>query len=606
MKSNTMGRGRVPQPEDKEFGWGKMLKAFFFLLEEKRKRYVFWTIVIIIVLFYDLVPAFLVGKIVDFFTSYKPGDSLKVFYVYVATLSITWGVVSQIRLAAKRNLANIQSEVTYTTRVKGFQRLIDFSLKWHDSENTGNKIQKIQAGSDTLKSLQGILSGTGNGLYGQIVTVVGVLSSFFFFGTNFFIFGILYIALFLGVQIYFYKRQIELAIEANKALEKASGTYYEGLSNVLTIKTLGVKNDFKQGITVQEESSRDFSIRRINLSNLKWQSFQIVNALAVGTNLLIAGHNFVIGTMSLGSFFIVYTYFQKLNGSMGEATGVVDDLMNAKVSVARMMPIFWSNELSNRGNEKFPSDWESIKISDASFSYKEDSNKEAEGSLHNINLSIHKHEKIGVVGRSGSGKSTFAKILIGLYDFQKGTYSVGRRDFNTIDHDDVTKHMALVLQDSEMFNLSLKENITLMRTFDQDLFNKAVHVAALSDLISKLPEGEDTLIGEKGYRLSGGERQRIGIARAIYKDPEILIFDESTSSLDSKTETAILKSFEEQLGDKTVISIAHRISTLKNTDRIIVFEQGKIVEEGSFKELSKDKESKFFELYHTQSTTGQV
>jgi ABC-type multidrug transport system fused ATPase/permease subunit len=116
-----------------------------------------------------------------------------------------------------------------------------------------------------------------------------------------------------------------------------------------------------------------------------------------------------------------------------------------------------------------------------------------------------------------------------------------------------------------------------------------------------LPDGVDTLIGEKGYRLSGGERQRIGIARAIYKDPQILVLDEATSSLDSKTETLIQQGLEEGLKKKTVISIAHRVSTLKNVDRIVVFDEGKIVEEGTFEELSKDSNAKFYEISNMSS-----
>jgi len=558
MKTKTLGR--VPQPEDKEFGWIKMLKSIFFLLEEKKNKYILWSIILIVALFYDLFPVLIVGKVVDFFTSYRPGDALTPFYLYVLFLSVSWGVVSQIRLSAKRMLANIQSELNYTIKVKGFQRLLDFSLKWHDSENTGNKVQKIQLGADAIKNLQGILNGGGSGVFQQFVAITGVLTSFFFFGIDFFAFVIVYMVLFFAVQIYFYRQLNALAIENNKAQERASGTYYEGLSNMLTIKTLGVKDDFKQNINNQEEISKNFSLRRIKLSNNKWKIFQVVNALAVGSVLLIAGHNFVIGAMSIGSFFIVYTYFQKLNGSIGDATSVIDDLMNTKVSIARMMPIFWQDTMTNSGIENFPANWQEISLSDANFNYRK--KDESESGINHLSILIKKHEKVGVVGRSGSGKSTFAKILLGLYELEKGTYKIGDTDFKNIKHEKVTDNVSLVLQDSEMFNLSLKDNITLMRKFDQKLFNQALEIAALRDLVEKLPEGVDALIGEKGYRLSGGERQRIGIARAIYKDPEILILDEATSSLDSKTESAILKAFEEKLMKKTVISIAHRVSTL--------------------------------------------
>ena len=147
-----------------------------------------------------------------------------------------------------------------------------------------------------------------------------------------------------------------------------------------------------------------------------------------------------------------------------------------------------------------------------------------------------------------------------------------------------------------MFNLSLKENITLMRKFDRYLFEKAVRVAQLDEVINKLPKGIDTLIGEKGYHLSGGERQRIGIARTIYRDAQIIIFDEATSSVDNKTEQLIQEALENELKKKTLIFIAHRVSTLKSVDMIYVFKDGKISESGNYGELINNVDSEFFRL----------
>jgi ABC-type multidrug transport system fused ATPase/permease subunit len=271
-----------------------------------------------------------------------------------------------------------------------------------------------------------------------------------------------------------------------------------------------------------------------------------------------------------------------------------------------MMPIFRDELSSHQGTQNFPEGWQNFFIRNGFFRYQIDGKEARDSGLTDLTIEIKRHEKIGVVGKSGSGKSTFAKMLLGLYDLEKGEYKFGDKNFHSIRHSEVTNKMALVLQDSEMFNLSLKDNITLMRKFDQKLFDQALEISALNDLVEKLPEGVDALIGEKGYRLSGGERQRIGIARAIYKDPEILILDEATSSLDSRTESSILKAFEDKLAKKTIVSIAHRVSTLKNSDRIVVFDQGSIVEEGKFKDLSKNENSKFFEIYHSQQVNAKV
>jgi ABC-type multidrug transport system fused ATPase/permease subunit len=220
--------------------------------------------------------------------------------------------------------------------------------------------------------------------------------------------------------------------------------------------------------------------------------------------------------------------------------------------------------------------------------------------LRTSNFTINKFEKIGIVGHSGSGKSTLAKILLGLYELEDGKFKIDDVNFYDIKHSEITHNIAIVLQDSEMFNLSLKENITLLKENDE-LLRLAIKVAQLEELITKLPEGMHTLIGEKGYRLSGGERQRIGIARAIFKNPQLLVLDEATSSLDSKTEELIQEGLEKELQKKTMIIIAHRLSTLKHVDRIYVFDNGRIAEEGKYDELITDPSSKFYQLHHFQS-----
>ena len=566
---------------------------------QKKNKYLFYTAVLILVNFYDLVPVFVVGKIVDFFTNYHPGDSLATFYGYTVFLAIATCVVAFIRLDTKRRLTNIRSEIMYEVKVKGFERLLDFSLKWHDTENTGNKVQRIQNGLDALGTMQDQFS---NGVFPTGAAIIGVLVAFLFIKPFFLIYCLVYLAIFIFIQMSFYNRMVRMNFEYNSLTEKASGTYYEGLSNILTIKTLGVKGDFKKNIISREELSRDYQFKMTDLGNAKWKSFQLINGLAVGGMLLFTGHGFLAGTISLGSIFIFYNYFQKLTNASGESTNILDKLIKVKVGIARMMPIFYDSSDKKHGTKPFPKDWQTCSIVDGTFTYpkRSEHGEGRETGLKHVSVTIEKNQKIGVVGKSGSGKSTFAKLFLGLYEFESGEFKIGSTSFEDIQHSEVTNEIALVLQDSEMFNLSLKENITLMRAFDPVLFEKAIAIAQLKELIEQLPEGINTLIGEKGYRLSGGERQRIGIARAIYKDPQILVLDEATSSLDSKTEALIQQAFEEQLEKKTIISIAHRVSTLKNVDKIIVFENGSIVEEGTFSELSKQKDSKFYEISQYQ------
>ena len=582
------------QQDVSNFSWKDMFRGLWYLLGDQKKKYLILSIIVFLVQFYELIPPYIVGRIVDFFSTYRSGQSLREFYQYVGFLGIVTGIISLIRLSSKQALSNIQAKTVYTTRVRGFEKLLDFSIKWHDKENTGNKVQKIQNGTGVFRDLQRALS---NDVYYNTAIITGVLIFFAFQNFPLFILAACYLVCFVLVQVKFYKITHQLNNEYNRLVEQASGTYYEGLSNVLTIKTLGVQKDFQKSINDKETLTRNHSFSMIKIGNNKWKVFQVVNAIFLAVSLLVVGQSYLANIISIGSIFIFFNYFAKLQGSIGFSTELLENMISYKISIARMMPIYWEKPSHLQGTKEFPQHWKKISIHAGLFDYKDVGLKDS--ALYKINLTINKYEKIGIVGRSGSGKSTLAKVLLGLYQLKSGEYRLGNTNYYDISHEAVTQNISLVLQDSEMFNMTLRDNITLMREFDQKLFTDAIAISQLEELITHLPDGLDTLIGEKGYRLSGGERQRIGIARAIYKDPQILVLDEATSSLDTKTERIILEAMDKKLTKKTLIMIAHRVSTLKNVDKVYVFDGGKIVEEGSFAELSQDLKSKFYELSRT-------
>ena len=224
--------------------------------------------------------------------------------------------------------------------------------------------------------------------------------------------------------------------------------------------------------------------------------------------------------------------------------------------------------------------------------------------LEDFSLNIKKGEKIGIVGRSGSGKSTLFKLLLKLYLPQKGKIYFDGMSMDNFKKDSITKKISIVPQETEVFNLSFKENITISTPGDINYkkYKQALELSQCVPIVSKMPEGDNTLIGEKGVRLSGGERQRLGIARALYKDSDIIIFDESTSNLDYETERKIQDAFDDEFKDKTLIFAAHRLSTLKNMDKILLIEHGKIVEEGNYNDLVR-KKGQFYKLLRKQESS---
>ncbi|MBP6880923.1 ABC transporter ATP-binding protein [Candidatus Saccharibacteria bacterium] len=236
-----------------------------------------------------------------------------------------------------------------------------------------------------------------------------------------------------------------------------------------------------------------------------------------------------------------------------------------------------------------------IELRNLSFAYPDRLDEDV---LKDLNLAINKNEKIGIVGKSGGGKSTLVKLLLGFYDFNKGGVVI---DGKSVSKEELSLLNAYVPQDTSLFQQSIRYNIAYASPGEvaDDEVVEAAENAHAHDFIMNLKDGYDTLVGERGIKLSLGQRQRIAIARAFLKDSELLILDEATSSLDSKTEADIQQALEKLWQNKTVIAIAHRLSTLNNVDRIIVIDDGKIVEQGTKEQLLQAK-GKFAELWKQQ------
>ncbi len=581
-----------------EFSWRDFSKAVLYLLGKRKKAYLSLSFILFVILGFGALPPYIIGKVIDFFSTYSKGESLNPFYILVISGSVLTAIAAYLRLRLKRSMGDIQSEVSYDIRVKGFDRLLALSLAWHDNELTGNKYQRLQKGIGDLWTVSYFFSNT---LYPTLIGLIYTIVLLAFVRPYYIILYLIYCVGFYLILYYFYERVQALNEKLNKAMEDVSGAHVEGLGNILTIKSSGAQTKFGEHIAQQEHIKKRFEYDIRHLSIIQWQVYQIYTATMMGVFLILSGLDVARGALSAGSIVIINAYMTQLSNRTSDILSNYEKILEAKSGIGRMMTIFWAKDELKGGTNKFPVKWDSISLSNAYFAY-DHINKEAATALDNINLSISKFQKIGIVGKTGSGKSTLSKILIGLYPLTTGSYEIDDADFYDISYDEISSHIAIVLQDSEMFNMSLEENITLLRKVDPELLQKALSVSQLDEVVNKLPNGLQTPIGEKGYHLSGGERQRVGIARAICRNPEIIIFDEATSSLDSRTEGKIQQALEKELNKKTLVFIAHRVSTLRNVDIIYVFEEGKIVESGTYTHLTKKPDSIFSHLYKLQAS----
>ncbi|HRZ95505.1 MAG TPA: ABC transporter ATP-binding protein [Candidatus Moranbacteria bacterium] len=577
--------------EDLEFkySWIELARSLLFLFDlgKIKRRYLVGTGVLFIILAYNIVPPLIIGAVINFFTNFKIGQSLNRFYFLAIFLGGSMLVVPLIRLYVKQKLALWVNETAYQIKVKGFELMLSQSLIDTSQKTTGEKVQKIQNGLDSFYLFTRTFS---NQILSAIASLVGIIAIFLYLRYTYAIFLFVYAIIYFVILKTFTKYLQKLNFMRYDALEKSSGVYVEGLSNISTLKSLGSEKHFQSKIVEREVVSKSFADKIIKVNNNQWKVFQTFNAVSASIFIFLIGRDVFRGLLNIGEIVIFYSYFDKITTIGEQVMNLYGDLIQTKAGIGQMMSVFEKKTEVKTGDENFPEVWQNIKIIGGQFLYKSDNG------LRELNFKIRKGERIGVVGKTGSGKSTLAKILLGLYPIEKGKFLIDNQNFYNINSDFVFKNISVVPQEIEMFNMSFAENITLFRKIESEIFERAIQIAQLQEVIDTLPEGPDTLIGEKGYRLSGGERQRLAIARSICQNSQILILDEATSSLDSRTEKKIYEALEENFPDKTIIAIAHHIQTLEKTDRIYVFDQGKIVEEGTYKNLINDQNSFLYDM----------
>ena len=387
----------------------------------------------------------------------------------------------------------------------------------------------------------------------------------------FLVFFAVYTVLQLSLFKYWNKKNPQYLARLNSAKELSVGKLFEGLNNIQTIKSLGAALGFQSSIDSSQHELRESTKAYEKLGVYKWISISFLDTVFMVIFFLLVGYNVIAGAISVGFVFVLYTYFGKLQSITGDLTNKFGRLVEVRLNVERMLPLFESIT-HNVGTKNFPQDWATLKLEEVRFVYNLTEDKTV---FQNINLTINRGEFVGVTGESGSGKSSLLKLLLGLYPISSGTYTIGNTSFQDIKHDEILNSMTVVLQETELFNVSLLENITMFKEVDGKLLEDAVRVAFLEDVISALPGGLDTIVGEKGVRLSGGQRQRVGIARAIYKNSPILLLDEATSNLDYDTERVIVHNIL-SLGEKTIIAVAHRLSTIEKATKVYKFENGNL------------------------------
>lgn len=398
-------------------------------------------------------------------------------------------------------------------------------------------------------------------------------------------------------MIYFFRRRKALDYEQFKVNSENQNKQYELMSGITDIKLNGYDDYKMEEWRTLQERSYQMNVKMLKLGQIQETGFTLIGQLR---NIFITcwiAAEVVNGHLTLGMMMSISAIIGLVNGPLSQLIGFLQQFQDAKISLERSEEVhLYANE-DSIAQVDIPIDTpQDIEVNNLTFSY---TGSIGQPALKNVSFTIPAGKKTAIVGESGSGKTTLMKLLLKFYEPTKGEIKLGGKNLKNFSAKSIRRASGIVMQDNFIFSDTIKRNIILGEQENNEQLKRALTTACLNEFIKKQPLGVNTKIGAEGIGVSGGEKQRIMIARAAYKRPAYLMLDEATSSLDAENEKNITQNLENDFKGRTQIVIAHRLSTVKNADRIIVLRNGEVVEEGNHAELIA-QHGYYYQLIHNQ------
>jgi len=584
-----------PNKEIIDYSSWQLVKDILKLLKPYRARFWFASFIRMLGDLAWLYPAFALASIVTFLTHYRQGDSLVAVWIILG-LWLTSSLVRSLSSFFSKNIGyRVAEKLSIDSTLKTVQHLFLLDMAWHERENSGNKIKRIQNAADGFNK---ILRLWFNCIIEIIVNLVAINIIIAQFDLSVLAVLVVFLITYFIISYVIIQKAGKASYRVNEQEENVNGFLFETINNIRTVKVMAIAQTLYSSLVKRTEDL----FNKLGIRIFWYQSRHSLLSFwamvfKIGIIVLII-RGILNGYYELGFLILFIGYFSNLRNAVDELSTVSIDFVTSKLSIARMKDVL--NEPikidDESGKVAFSPNWKKITVKNLSFAYGKNQ------VLHDISFDVRRGEKVGIVGVSGAGKSTLFKLLLKEREEFKGDILFDDISIKQIKKNDYFKQVSVVLQDTEVFNFSLRDNITITNDtekINKKLLEQALATAHITELVDKLPEKLDTLIGEKGVKLSGGERQRLGIARAIFKQPEILLLDEATSHLDLESEEKIRDSLHEFFENVTAVVIAHRLTTIRQMDKILVLENGKIIESGNFEELLA-KRGRFHELWEKQ------
>ena len=495
-------------------------------------------------------------------------------------------------------LLHISTRLNVTMVADFLIKMMKLPLYFFDAKNTGDIMQRI----NDHKRIESFLTQSLLSSMLAIINLMVFSVILLIYNTNIFIIYIVSAFLYITYITLFLKKRKEIDYRSFQQMSDNQDSLYEIIQGMQEIKLQG--SHLKRRSHWMSIQAKLFKVNMSSLALAQYQDAgsQLINNVKDILITFIAAKAVIDGDLTLGMMIAIQYIIGQLNMPLQQLVTFIRAAQDASISLERISEVHdMENEEKDDMQRLYEIPFGNIVIKDLSFRY----TPILEDVLENINLSLEKGKTTAIVGTSGSGKTTLIKLLLGFYQPTKGQILVGNTPLHFIQSKTWRSKCGAVMQDGYLFSDSINNNIA--ESDDRPDFNKvndAIAAANLTPFIESLPLGLSTKIGSKGNGISQGQRQRMLIARAIYKNPDFLFYDEATNSLDANNEKVIMENLNKFLQGKTAVIVAHRLSTVKNADKIIVLEYGKVVEEGSHRELV-ERRGQYFTLVQNQLELGQ-
>jgi ATP-binding cassette subfamily B protein len=550
---------------------------------------------------FDLAPPVLIGVAIDivvegnesFLSSFGIPDRRRQLVILAILTFIIWGLESLFDYLSAVTWRGISQDIEHSLRTETFENVLSLDMKYFENKSSGRLMAIL---NDDVNQLERFLDTGANKLLQTATTVIVIGGTFLYISPLIATFAFIPIPIIIFGSFKFTSTIASRYERIRESIETLNSNLSNSISGILNVKSFTREVKELERIETSSNEVKSANYHAIKLSAAFIPIIRVAILFGFTATLLIGGFLALDGEIKVATYSVLLFITQRLLWPLTELGDTFDLYQRAMASFNRIFSL--KNESSEIGNGdiEFKRLQNKIELKDVSFSYVDNFNV-----LNNVDLTINAGQTTAIVGSTGSGKSTLIKLLLRLYEINNGSISYDSNSLKDIELSSLRGKIGLVSQDVFLFEGTVIENIAYgdLNASESEVWNAAQKSEA-DEFINNLPQKEETIVGERGQKLSGGQRQRISIARAILKNPEILILDEATSSVDNETEAAIQRSLDILKKDRTVIVIAHRLSTVRNADMIYVLENGSVVESGNHESLL-DIEGVYSKLWAVQT-----